>query len=84
MRVIRAIRKRGKEKMAMKKKLLEQEALVEKNGWEKGEANRELRRNIVIGAVLRSLHRKQGTMPYLIQAVEPYLKKSDRQLFGLF
>ncbi len=47
------------------------------------DARQELRRNIVIGAVLRSLHRKQGTMSYLIQIIEPYLKKSDRQLFGL-
>ena len=43
----------------------------------------DLRRSIIIGSVLRSLHRKQGTMPYLIQVIEPYLKKSDRQLFGL-
>lgn len=50
---------------------------------EKEEANREFRRNIIIGSVLRSLHKKQGTMPYLIQVVEPYLKKADRQLFGL-
>lgn len=47
------------------------------------ETRQELRRSIIIGSVLRSLHRKQGTMPYLIQTIEPYLKKADRQLFGL-
>ena len=50
---------------------------------EKIEAKRELRRNIIVGSVLRSLHKKQGTMHYLVQMVEPYLKKADRQLFGL-
>ena len=47
------------------------------------DTRQELRRSIIIGSVLRSLHRKQGTMPYLIQTIEPYLKKADRQLFGL-
>ena len=46
-------------------------------------SNQELRRNIVVGAILRKLHKEQETMPYLIQMAEPYLKKSDRKLFGL-
>lgn len=46
-------------------------------------SNQELRRNIVVGAILRKLHKEQGTMPYLIQMLEPYLKKADRKLFGL-
>ena len=49
----------------------------------KEELNKELKRNIVVGAILRNIHRQQGTMPYLIQVVEPYLKKADRKLFGL-
>jgi hypothetical protein len=49
----------------------------------KQEARLELRRNIITGAVLRSLHKKQGTMAYLLEVIEPYLKKSDRKLFGL-
>ncbi len=56
---------------------------LDENETEKIEARQELRRNIIIGSILRTLHRKQGTMSYLIQAIEPYLKKSDRQLFGL-
>jgi hypothetical protein len=57
---------------------------LDENQAEKIEARQELRRNIIIGSILRTLHRKQGTMSYLIQAIEPYLKKSDRQLFGLY
>ncbi len=49
----------------------------------KAETNRDLTRKIVIGSLLLSLHKQQGTVPYLIQMVEPYLKKADRQLFGL-
>lgn len=56
---------------------------VDENEAEKIAARQELRRNIIMGSILRTLHRKQGTMSYLIQAIEPYLKKSDRQLFGL-
>ena len=57
--------------------------VIEKSTFEKNEAKKELRRSIIIGSVLRSVHRKQGTMPYLVQVIEPYLKKADRQLFGL-
>ena len=60
-----------------------QSDLVKNKPLETTDVRQELRRNIIIGSVLRSLHRKQGTMPYLIQVIEPYLKKSDRQLFGL-
>ena len=56
---------------------------LEKQSFEKEQANQELRRNIIIGSTLRSIHRQQGTMPYLIQVIEPYLKKADRKLFGL-
>ena len=45
----------------------------------KEEAKKELRKNIVIGHILRFLHKKQGTMPYLLQTIDPYLKKSDQQ-----
>ena len=55
----------------------------ERSALEKEEAQKEFRRNIIIGSVLRSLHRQQGTMPYLIHVVEPYLRKADRRLFGL-
>jgi len=57
--------------------------VIEKSAFEKEEAKKELWRSIIIGSVLRSVHRKQGTMPYLVQVIEPYLKKADRQLFGL-
>lgn len=67
--------------MMVKKSL--QKGLLEKATLEKEEAQKEFRRNIIIGSVLRSLHRQQGTMPYLLQIVEPYLRKADRQLFGL-
>lgn len=56
---------------------------VDENESQKIEIRQEIRRNIIIGSILRTVHRKQGTMSYLIQAIEPYLKKSDRQLFGL-
>ena len=49
---------------------------------DKEEAKRELRRNIITGAILRKLHREQGTMSYLIQTIEPYLTRNHRQLFG--
>ncbi len=55
----------------------------ERSSFDREEANAELRRNIVIGSVLRSIHRQHGTMAYLIQVVEPYLRKADRKLFGL-
>ena len=51
--------------------------------FEKEESKKELKRNIIIGSVLRKIHRDQGTMPYLIQVIEPYLKKADRKLFSL-
>lgn len=51
--------------------------------WKKEAERRELRRNIIIGAILRYIHKQQGTEAYLLQIVEPYLRKSDRQLFGL-
>ncbi len=57
--------------------------LEERSLFEKEAMQKELRRNIIIGSILRSVHRKEGTMPYLIQMIEPYLRKSDRQLFGL-
>lgn len=50
---------------------------------EKISHKQELRKNIVVGAVLRKLHKEQGTMANLLSAIEPYLKKADRQLFGL-
>lgn len=59
------------------------EVFSENNRSVSEDAKRELRRNIIVGSILRSLHKQQGTMPYLVQMVEPYLKKSDRQLFGL-
>ncbi len=49
---------------------------------DKEEAKRELRRNIITGAILRKLHREQGTMSYLIQIMEPYLTRDHRKLFG--
>ncbi len=36
--------------------------------------NRELRRNIIVGSILRSMHREQGTGGYLLQVIEPYLR----------
>lgn len=57
--------------------------IFEISNVEKEDSKRELRKNIVIGAILRRLHKDQGTTPYLLQVVEPYLKKADRQLFGL-
>ena len=66
----------------MPKKLLEENCL-EKDQFEKKETQKELRRKIIIGSVLCTMHRKQGTMPYLINLVEPYLRKEDRKLFGL-
>lgn len=62
---------------------MHQETLKEQNWVERMQTKQELRRNIIVGSILRSLHKKQGTMPYLVQMVEPYLKKADRQLFGL-
>jgi len=49
----------------------------------KAERNRELKKRIIIGDILLSLHRNQGTEGYLIAAIAPYLKKGDRTLFGL-
>ena len=66
----------------MVKKVLQEDS-IERTSLEKEEAQKEFRRNIIIGSVLRSLHRQQGTMPYLIHVVEPYLRKADRRLFGL-
>jgi len=63
--------------------MMHQETLKEQNWVERMQTKQELRRNIIVGSILRSLHKKQGTMPYLVQMVEPYLKKADRQLFGL-
>lgn len=64
------------------KKVLESE-IFEPNDVKKDELNKEKRRNIIVGAILRSIHKQQGTMPYLLQVIEPYLKKGDRKLFGL-
>ena len=55
----------------------------ERSSFEKEAMQKELRRNIIIGSILRSVHRKEGTMSYLVQMIEPYLRKADRQLFGL-
>ena len=44
---------------------------------------REFRKMVLIGKVLLSLHQKQGTQGYLFEAIEPYLEKKDRALFGL-
>ena len=78
----------GSIKMCASDRFLEGEQMklgnLEKNKSEEGlETRQELKRSIIISFVLRSLHRKQGTMSYLIQTIEPYLKKADRQLFGL-
>lgn len=50
---------------------------------ERAERNREFRKKVIIGDVLWSMHRKQGTQAYLIEAIAPYLRKGDRSLFGL-
>lgn len=50
---------------------------------EKEAKNREKARIYKIGHILRKIHREQGTMPYLIQVIEPHLTKKERSLFGL-
>lgn len=55
---------------------------IEKKEREK-QISRERRKNIVIGATLRAIHKKQGTEIYLLQVIEPYLSKENRKLFGL-
>jgi hypothetical protein len=60
-----------------------EKSLFEKDDLQREELKRELRRKIVAGSVLLSLHKRQGTMPYLLQVIEPYLRKSERKLFGL-
>lgn len=50
----------------------------------KTERNEELSRKIIIGSILQKIHKEQGTMPYLLEVIEPYLTKENRKLFGLF
>ncbi len=50
---------------------------------EKEEKNRDKARIYKIGHIIRKIHREQGTMPYLIQVIEPHLTKQERSLFGL-
>lgn len=40
-------------------------------------------KKVLIGNILWSIHRKQGTEACLVQAIEPYLSREDRALFGL-
>ena len=47
------------------------------------EKSREFRKKAIVGDILWSIHQKQGTQACLIQAIEPYLEKGDRLLFGL-
>jgi len=49
----------------------------------KAERNRALQKKIIIGDILWSLHRDQGTESYLIAVIEPHLRKRQRALFGL-
>jgi hypothetical protein len=49
----------------------------------KRNAKIEFRKNIVLGAILRKIHKEQGTMLYLLQIIEPHLSQAQRQLFGI-
>ncbi len=49
----------------------------------KKEKNLELQRNIIAGHIIRKLHKQEGSYAYLIQLLDPYLDKKQRQLFGL-
>ena len=51
--------------------------------FQKKERALELQRNIVAGHIIRKLHKQEGSYGYLLQLLEPYLDKKDRQLFGL-
>jgi len=66
-----------------KKQALSDEKIASNFDLEKAERDREYRRRQIIGATLLSLHKKQGTEWCLIAAIEPYLRKGDRGLFGL-
>ena len=49
----------------------------------KREKDLEFQRNIKTGYIIRKLHKQEGSYSCLIQLLEPYLEKKDRQLFGL-
>ncbi len=66
-----------------KKKALSDEKIASNFDLEKAEKSREYRKRLIIGSVLLSLHKQQGTEGYLIAAIAPYLRKGDRGLFGL-
>ena len=66
-----------------KKQALSDEKIASNFDLEKAERNREYRKRLIIGSTLLSLHQQQGTEWCLIAAIEPYLRKGDRRLFGL-
>ena len=37
----------------------------------------------IVGGILMKIHEEQGTMPYLLEMIEPRLTKANRKLFGL-
>jgi len=66
-----------------KKQALSDEKIASNFDLEKAEKDRKYRKIRIIGSILLSLHKKQGTEGFLISAIEPHLKKGDRGLFGL-
>jgi hypothetical protein len=65
------------------KQILSNEKIASNFDLEKAERDREYRKKQIVGGILLSLHKKQGTEGFLIAAIEPHLRKGDRGLFGL-